>query len=152
MQKITLILLIVLFSLGNAIAQKMTHEQYITKYKLIALQEMFKYKVPASITLAQGIFESGSGNSTLATEANNHFGIKCHSEWRGERVYHDDDAKQECFRKYERAEDSYRDHSVFLSGKKRYAALFELKITNYKGWAKGLKEAGYATNPKYPND
>jgi LysM repeat protein len=150
MQKITLILLIVLFSLENAVAQKMTHEQYITKYKLIALQEMFEYKVPASITLAQGIFESGSGNSTLATEANNHFGIKCHSEWRGERVYHDDDAKQECFRKYERAEDSYRDHAVFLSGKKRYAALFELKITNYKGWAKGLKEAGYATNPKYP--
>ena len=145
-----LFLSFILLSIGTAMAQKMTHQQYITRYKLIALQEMFEYKIPASITLAQGIFESGSGNSTLATEANNHFGIKCHSDWKGARVYHDDDEKQECFRKYDRAEDSYRDHSLFLTGKKRYAELFELKLTNYKGWAKGLKKAGYATNPKYP--
>ena len=145
-----LIVSFLLFGFASMQAQKLTNEQYIVKYRLIAIQEMFEYKIPASITLAQGIFESGSGNSSLARNANNHFGIKCHSDWKGKKVYHDDDAKHECFRKYPRAEDSYRDHSLFLSGKKRYADLFKLKITNYKAWAKGLKKAGYATNPKYP--
>jgi len=144
------IIAFLLFSLGLLQAQKQTTEQYITKYKLIAIQEMLDYEIPASITLAQGILESGSGNSRLATKANNHFGIKCHSDWKGEKVYHDDDARHECFRKYPYAEDSYRDHSLFLKNKKRYAELFKLKMTNYKGWAKGLKKAGYATNPKYP--
>jgi len=128
----------------------MTPEQYIEKYKLIAIQERFEYGVPAAITLAQGILESGVGNGKLAREANNHFGIKCHSEWTGKRIYKDDDAKDECFRVYEKAEDSYRDHSLFLAKKSRYEFLFKYKITNYKSWAKGLKKAGYATNPKYP--
>ena len=131
-------------------AQKMTPEQYIERFKLIAIQERFDYGVPASITLAQGILESGVGNGRLAREANNHFGIKCHSEWTGKRIYKDDDAKDECFRVYDKAEDSYRDHSLFLAKKSRYAALFTYKITDYKAWAKGLKKAGYATNPKYP--
>jgi len=149
--KLKIIFLLLLFlALGKTYAQKQTTEQYITKYKLIAIDEMLEYKIPASITLAQGILESGNGNSRLAREANNHFGIKCHSDWKGKRIYHDDDEKHECFRKYPRAEDSYRDHSLFLSRKKRYADLFNLKTTNYKGWAKGLKKAGYATNPKYP--
>ena len=146
----TLILSLLLICVTSLFGQKLSNEQYIVKYRLIAIQEMLDYKIPASITLAQGVFESGSGNSSLARKANNHFGIKCHSDWKGKKVYHDDDAKHECFRKYPRAEDSYRDHSLFLSGKKRYADLFKLKMTNYKGWAKGLKKAGYATNPKYP--
>lgn len=144
------ILSLMLINLSSLWAQKITNEQYITIYKLIAIQEMFDYKIPASITLAQGILESGSGNSRLATKANNHFGIKCHSDWKGKKVYHDDDEKNECFRKYPQVEDSYRDHSLFLSKKKRYADLFDLKLTNYKGWAKGLKKAGYATSTKYP--
>jgi hypothetical protein len=131
-------------------AQKMTPEQYIDKYKLIAIQERFDYGVPAAITLAQGILESGVGNGRLAREANNHFGIKCHSDWTGKRIYKDDDAKDECFRVYDKAEDSYRDHSLFLAKKSRYEFLFKYKITDYKAWAKGLKKAGYATNPKYP--
>ena len=145
-----LIVSFLLFTVVLLQAQKQTTAQYITKYKLIAIQEMLDYKIPVSITLAQGILESGSGNSRLATKGNNHFGIKCHSDWDGEKVYHDDDAKHECFRKYPFAEDSYRDHSLFLKNKKRYADLFKLKMTNYKGWARGLKKAGYATNPKYP--
>ncbi len=145
-----LIVSFLLFSFATMQAQKQTTEEYIVKYKLIAIYEMLEYKIPASITLAQGILESGSGNSRLAKKANNHFGIKCHSDWKGKKVYHDDDEKHECFRKYPQAEDSYRDHSLFLSKKKRYASLFDLKMTNYKGWAKGLKKAGYATNPKYP--
>jgi LysM repeat protein len=128
----------------------MTPEQYIEKYKLIAIQERFDYGVPAAITLAQGILESGVGNGRLAREANNHFGIKCHSDWTGKRIYKDDDAKDECFRVYDKAEDSYRDHSLFLAKKSRYEFLFKYKITDYKAWAKGLKKAGYATNPKYP--
>lgn len=122
---------------------------YIETYRYIAIQEMVEYRIPASITMAQGIIESGSGLSTLAKESNNHFGIKCHTDWKGEKVYHDDDAKGECFRKYDAVEDSYRDHSIFLSTKPRYAALFELDPDDYKAWAKGLKDAGYATNPKY---
>ena len=111
---------------------------------------MFEYEIPASITLAQGILESGSGQSDLAEKSNNHFGIKCHSDWKGKKSYYDDDEENECFRKYESAEDSYLDHSLFLKNKPRYSNLFSLNITDYKGWAKGLKKAGYATDPKYP--
>ena len=111
---------------------------------------MEKYKIPASITLAQGILESGNGLSTLAKKSNNHFGIKCHKGWKGERVYHDDDEKGECFRKYTYVQTSYEDHSKFLTSRQRYAGLFKLKKTDYKGWARGLKKAGYATDKKYP--
>ncbi|MFZ9956620.1 MAG: glucosaminidase domain-containing protein [Flavobacteriales bacterium] len=127
-----------------------TPEQYIALYKNDAIKEMKGYGVPASITLAQGMLESSNGNSTLAVKANNHFGIKCHSDWTGDTYHMDDDAKNECFRKYAHVLDSYRDHSKFLKERSRYAALFTLKITDYKGWAEGLKAAGYATNPKYP--
>lgn len=119
-------------------------------WKDVAVGEMLDHKIPASITLAQGILESGSGNSMLAVEANNHFGIKCHG-WTGEKVYKDDDKKNECFRKYDSAEGSFEDHSDFLLRHERYSDLFALEITDYKGWAKGLKKAGYATNPKYPD-
>jgi len=123
--------------------------QYISVYKDIAMKEMRIYKIPASITLAQGILESGSGKGTLATKANNHFGIKCH-DWKGKKVYHDDDKRQECFRKYKSSETSFRDHSEFLAKRKRYASLFDLKINDYKAWAKGLRKAGYATDKRYP--
>ena len=126
-------------------------EAYIEKYKATAIEEMKIYKIPASITLAQGILESGSGLSKLATKSNNHFGIKCGRSWKGKKTYHDDDAKGECFRVYRSASESYRDHSVFLSTGSRYAFLFDLNIKDYKGWAKGLKKAGYATNPSYAN-
>ena len=129
---------------------KMTPEEYIEKYRESAIREMKRSGVPASITLSQGMLESGNGNSELAIKANNHFGIKCHSDWKGPSVKMDDDAKNECFRKYKSVYDSYLDHSCFLKNRSRYAFLFQLKITNYKGWAKGLKKAGYATNPKYP--
>jgi len=111
---------------------------------------MHKYKIPASITLAQGVLESGNGRSKLASKSNNHFGIKCHTGWKGGRVYHDDDEKGECFRKYKYVESSFKDHSKFLSGRRRYASLFKLRKSDYKGWAKGLKKAGYATDKKYP--
>ena len=124
---------------------------YVETFAPIAIEEMRLYEIPASITLAQGILESGSGKGTLAVSANNHFGIKCHSTWTGERVYHDDDELGECFRKYTDVKYSYRDHSLFLSQRSRYADLFELKLSDYKGWAKGLKNAGYATDPKYPD-
>ena len=123
---------------------------YIRKYAPLAVLEMHTYKIPASITLAQGILESGNGRSTLARKSNNHFGIKCHRGWKGGRVYHDDDAKGECFRKYVYVQTSYKDHSKFLSTRKRYAFLFKLGRKDYKGWAKGLKKAGYATDRKYP--
>jgi len=129
--------------------RKNTTPEYIDQYKDLAIKEMKRVGIPASITMAQGILESGNGNSTLARKSNNHFGIKCHSDWKGKRVYHDDDAKGECFRKYKTVYESYIDHSEFLVDKKRYASLFDLKITDYKGWAKGLKKAGYATDPKY---
>lgn len=122
---------------------------YINEYADIAMEEMRLYNIPASITLAQGILESGAGRGDLSRRANNHFGIKCH-EWKGEMVYHDDDRSQECFRKYKDAKYSYRDHSLFLAERKRYAALFDLKIDDYKGWAKGLRAAGYATDRLYP--
>jgi hypothetical protein len=123
---------------------------YIGTYKNIAIDKMVKYKIPASITLAQGILESGNGLSTLTKKANNHFGIKCHSGWKGKRVYHDDDRRNECFRKYPSAEGSFNDHSLFLTTRGRYEFLFDLKPDDYKGWAKGLKKAGYATDRKYP--
>ncbi len=123
---------------------------YIATYASIAQEEMSLYKIPASITLAQGILESGAGESELTKKANNHFGIKCHG-WKGGGVYHDDDRPQECFRKYKHAKYSYRDHSLFLTERKRYASLFDLKPDDYKGWAKGLRAAGYATDRKYPD-
>ena len=135
-------------------AQPLTNSDYavyINKYKDIAIREMKLYKIPASITLAQGMIESGCGKSELAVESKNHFGIKCQKDWSGEKYYYDDDEKNECFRKYSNVEESYRDHSVFLATRSRYAALFQLPLTDYKGWAKGLKQAGYATNPDYAN-
>lgn len=127
---------------------KTSAEIYIDKFKNIAIREMKNYGIPASITLAQGILESGSGNSRLAREANNHFGIKCTSDWTGKTIFEDDDKEDDCFRVYKSAEESFRDHSEFLK-RKRYAALFELDKYDYRGWASGLKAAGYATNPKY---
>lgn len=124
--------------------------KYIKKYAPIAVREMHKYKIPASITLAQGILESGSGRGQLASKSNNHFGIKCHTSWKGARVYHDDDAKGECFRKYQYVATSYKDHSLFLKNRSRYRFLFNLRKNDYKGWARGLKKAGYATDRKYP--
>ena len=129
---------------------KLTVEQYIEKYSALAVEEMYRSHIPASITLAQGILESGNGNSRLATQANNHFGIKCKNTWTGQTLFEDDDAPQECFRKYDAAIDSYRDHSDFLMNGKRYAFLFDLDSKDYKAWAFGLKKAGYATNPQYP--
>lgn len=123
---------------------------YINTFSEIAKQEMKLYGIPASITLAQGILESNSGKGRLSVEANNHFGIKCH-DWTGAKIYHDDDAAQECFRKYNDAKYSYRDHSLFLTTRKRYARLFTLKMDDYKRWAKELKAAGYATDKKYPD-
>jgi len=129
--------------------RRITRSEYIDKFKDVAIKEMHHSGVPASITLAQGILESGDGNSPLAMYAKNHFGIKCHSGWKGESFIMDDDEKNECFRKYNDVYESFKDHSEFLSSRSRYSSLFELKITDYKGWAKGLKKAGYATNPKY---
>ena len=123
---------------------------YINKWSALAVGEMHRSGVPASITLAQGLVESNAGKSTLAVKANNHFGIKCHNTWTGAKVYHDDDAKGECFRKYAHEEDSFKDHSDFLRYRDRYKFLFDLKPTDYKGWAYGLKKAGYATDPNYP--
>ena len=123
---------------------------YIEKFAAIAVQEMHEYKIPASITLAQGILESGRGRSELALKSNNHFGIKCHTGWQGEKVYHDDDEKGECFRKYNYPETSYKDHSLFLTQRKRYAFLFEYDLKDFKKWAYGLRKAGYATDKKYP--
>ncbi|PVW14331.1 glucosaminidase domain-containing protein [Marixanthomonas spongiae] len=123
---------------------------YIDNYSLIAMEEMQQYGIPASITLAQGILESGAGRGELTRKANNHFGIKCHG-WTGGRVYHDDDELQECFRKYKDPKYSFRDHSLFLTERSRYQDLFKLKKHDYKGWARGLKKAGYATDPRYPH-
>jgi hypothetical protein len=125
-------------------------KEYIDKYKGIAITEMNSYGIPASIKLGQGLLESSSGNSDLASEANNHFGIKCKKEWTGPTFFKDDDEKQECFRKYPSVLASYEDHSRFLKNSLRYAELFKLELTDYKGWAYGLKKAGYATNPQYP--
>lgn len=126
------------------------YQSYIDQYKDVAIEQMHRWNIPASITLAQGLFESGAGRSELATKGNNHFGIKCHG-WTGRTVYHDDDRKGECFRAYKSAYESYDDHSRFLASSQRYASLFKLNKTDYKGWARGLKAAGYATNPQYAN-
>lgn len=146
-------LLMFLIGTFSSYAQKTQKKKetldYIDRYKDVAMEEMVKYKIPASITLAQGILESGNGQSKLARQGNNHFGIKCHSDWKGKTMRMDDDAPKECFRVYKNAEESYRDHSKFLKNGSRYAFLFDLKITDYKAWAKGLKKAGYATLPTY---
>lgn len=140
------LLLLVAFA---ADGQNLTRQQYINKYKDVAIRQMHKHKIPASIILAQACLESGDGNSTLARKANNHFGIKCHNGWKGKAFKHDDDAKGECFRKYNDPVDSYTDHSYFLISGDRYNSLFDLPENDYKAWAHGLKAAGYATNPKY---
>lgn len=147
------ILILLFFSFGcffKASAQYMTQQEYVQKYKDLAIEEMKRMGVPAAITLAQGLLESENGNSDLVKESNNHFGIKCKNTWTSEVVYHDDDARGECFRKYKTDEDSYRDHSNFLRGNDRYAFLFKLDPSDYKAWAYGLRKAGYATNPRYP--
>ncbi|HEX4887902.1 MAG TPA: glucosaminidase domain-containing protein [Luteibaculaceae bacterium] len=128
--------------------KKYTRQEYIDLWKKVAVENMRQYHIPASIILAQGILESSCGNSDLATQANNHFGIKCH-DWTGDKYYYDDDAKQECFRKYRQAHESYADHALFLTNRPRYASLFQLDPQDYKAWAHGLKKAGYATNPAY---
>lgn len=150
MKKQILSLLLIVCSL-SLIAQTRNkqYEAYIKQYRELAVKEMKKYHIPASITLAQGLLESGAGQSSLARKSNNHFGIKCGGDWRGKTVSHDDDARGECFRSYKHPEQSYEDHSKFLVSRSRYASLFKLDITDYKGWAKGLKKAGYATNPRY---
>ncbi|MBA4317919.1 MAG: hemagglutinin, partial [Flavobacterium sp.] len=123
---------------------------YIENYKGVAQANMEKYGIPASIILGQAILESGSGTGSLSVQANNHFGIKCHKDWLGQTVKYDDDAIDECFRKYYNASDSFRDHSLFLTSRPRYSPLFKLNKTDYKAWAKGLKAAGYATDTQYP--
>ena len=133
----------------NTLIVKSTAE-YLALFSVVAQEEMRLYSIPASITLAQGILESNSGRGRLSVEANNHFGIKCH-DWTGARIYHDDDSLQECFRKYNDAKYSYRDHSLFLTTRSRYSKLFDLDKDDYKAWAKGLKAAGYATDSKYPH-
>ena len=138
-----------LLATSLAAQTRMTREEYIRKYKSIAVEHQEIYGIPASITLAQGLLESDNGNSRLAREGNNHFGIKCKSNWKGDVIYHDDDAPQECFRGYASAEESYEDHAKFLDSSPRYQSLFDLSPTDYKGWAYGLKRAGYATNPQY---
>ena len=135
-------------STTNSSSIKTPAESYIERFKNIAISEMNGSGIPASITLAQGILESGNGNSRLAKEANNHFGIKCSTEWKGETILQDDDNKDDCFRVYQSPEESFRDHTEFLK-RKRYAPLFELDKNDYRGWANGLKTAGYATNPRY---
>ena len=136
---------------ANAFAQRRNdaYEEYIKKYRSLAVREMKHHHIPASITLAQGLLESGAGKSALARKSNNHFGIKCGGGWKGPSVKHDDDARGECFRKYKSVKDSYEDHSKFLTSSPRYAKLFKLRQRDYKGWAKGLKKAGYATDPRY---
>lgn len=150
MNKAIIILLFFFGCFFECAAQNMTAQQYVQEYKDLAISEMKRMGVPAAITLAQGLLETQSGNSDLLKVSNNHFGIKCKSTWTAETVSHDDDAPGECFRKYKNAEDSYRDHSNFLRGNTRYDFLFQLDPADYKAWAYGLRKAGYATNPKYP--
>lgn len=153
MKKLLLLIIITGTIIQNVRTQelkKITVKEYIETYKEIAIFNMNNYKIPASITLAQGILESANGNSELAKNANNHFGIKCHKGWEGKTYFKDDDTKNECFRVYENPAESFKDHSQFLRSRPRYSSLFLLEITDYKGWAQGLKDAGYATNPNYP--
>jgi hypothetical protein len=149
MKQLLLFLLIALFSISLIAQNRISRRQYIETYKDIAIREMFQSGIPASITLAQGCLESDDGNSPLASDANNHFGIKCKSDWKGERSYHDDDQKNECFRKYRDAIDSYIDHTKYLVETPRYSYLFKLSRTDYNAWAKGLRASGYATDPNY---
>ncbi|MBR6604516.1 MAG: glucosaminidase domain-containing protein, partial [Prevotella sp.] len=142
------VLLSASLSISAQTSRNADYERYIELYKDIAIEQMQKHRIPASITLAQGLFESGAGKSQLARYSNNHFGIKCHG-WTGRKTYHDDDARGECFRVYDNARQSYEDHSRFLVAGSRYRSLFQLKTTDYVGWARGLKKAGYATNPLY---
>ena len=137
-------------SSGAQMKWNQTYQTYINQYKDLAIEQMLRYRIPASITLAQGLFESAAGRSDLVRQGNNHFGIKCH-DWTGPTQYHDDDARGECFRVYRDARDSYEDHSKFLARQPRYSRLFQLSLTDYKGWARGLKACGYATNPQYAN-
>ena len=146
---LTVFIALALLSLLGAAVRRSPQDAYIEKWSGVAVREMYRSGVPASITLAQGILESGSGLSKLSRESNNHFGIKCHKTWKGRSVRADDDKKNECFRAYDTAEESFRDHSDFLRYQDRYKFLFELEITDYKGWARGLKKAGYATDPGY---
>lgn len=148
-QLITVVLCLVCCLSLQAQSRNKQYEEYIKKYRDLAVEEMKRYHIPASITLAQGLLESGAGQSELARKSNNHFGIKCGGDWRGKTVSHDDDARGECFRAYKHPKESYEDHSKFLVNRPRYASLFKLQITDYKGWARGLKKAGYATNPRY---
>ena len=148
-QLITVVLCLVGCLSLQAQSRNKQYEEYIKKYRDLAVEEMKRYHIPASITLAQGLLESGAGQSELARKSNNHFGIKCGGDWRGKTVRHDDDARGECFRAYKHPKESYEDHSKFLVNRPRYASLFKLQITDYKGWARGLKKAGYATNPRY---
>ena len=157
MKKFFLLFILISFSSCSALKTASVGEKsvedkiklYIKKFAPAAVKNMRFYKIPASITLAQGVLESGHGESTLAKKANNHFGIKCHKGWKGRSIRHDDDEENECFRSYKNPLKSYRDHSLFLVDRDRYNALFELKRKDYKGWAKGLKAAGYATDTKY---
>ena len=149
MKRFLTVLGILLLATAMVWGQKLTRTEYIEKYAETAVREMKATGIPASITLAQGCLESGNGNSTLATKANNHFGIKCHKNWKGKTIRHDDDEKNECFRSYRSADESFRDHSDFLRYSDRYAALFNLELTDYKGWAYGLQKAGYATAKTY---
>ncbi|QDP84576.1 LysM peptidoglycan-binding domain-containing protein [Chryseobacterium sp. SNU WT5] len=148
MKKVFFALALILFAKFNAQGWK-TDEQYIQKFALYAVEEMEKYKIPASITLAQGLLETGGGQSRLAQQGNNHFGIKCKEDWSGKTMKHTDDAPNECFRVYDDPRESYEDHSKFLAFRKYYVNLFKLDMMDYKAWAHGLKKAGYATNPKY---
>lgn len=147
--RLVLCLAVMMMSVPVCLADSSPQQTYIDKYSRTAVAEMYRSGVPASITLAQGMLESSNGQSELAVKGNNHFGIKCH-DWTGARMYYDDDRRNECFRKYGSAWESFRDHSDFLRYRDRYKSLFDLKITDYKGWAYGLKRAGYATDPAYP--
>jgi hypothetical protein len=141
--------IVILYSLNSNGQQRISKQEYIQTYKDLAIREMQRYGIPASITMAQALLESDDGNSALSIESNNHFGIKCHNNWAGETIYHDDDKQNECFRKYPQVADSYEDHSQLLITSKRYSSLFHLRADDYKGWAYGLRKAGYATNPQY---
>ena len=157
MKNFFLFLIIILVSSCSSLKQTTNNESsvedkiniYIKKYAPAATKNMRFFKIPASITLAQGILESGYGEGTKKKNANNHFGIKCHKDWKGKSIKHDDDEKNECFRSYKNPLRSYRDHSLFLVDRDRYSSLFELNRKDYRGWALGLKAAGYATDPKY---
>ena len=151
MKKLIVLILVMQAFAASAqnLRQNARYLEYIEKYRNIAIEQMNKFRIPASITMAQGLLESGAGQSELIRKANNHFGIKCGTDWFGPTSHHDDDAQQECFRAYDSPRESFEDHSKFLTTKRRYAALFSLRITDYKGWARGLKAAGYATSPVY---